>query len=331
VLTTGDPEQLCSAEDARLRASSLGWSDELVGRAAAAAVATPAPAHWRRLLVLAAGALGTGLFASGVVTFVAYNWAALGRFARLGLVQLLLIAATVLAARLRGRLAGQIALSLGAVLVGALLAVYGQTYQTGADPFELFLLWAALMVPWALAARFAPLFLLQSVVLGTGVVLAWQELAALGHQRFIGAALSLWALGTLAVAAWEMAASRAPPAHRWLPRVWAAMAGVPLALGTAYAILQSSARDELALALGAVATSLGLVVWRYHRRSVDLFMQTVACAVLMAVVSTALGNALFKSTGDALGPLLVLALAVIGQAGGAVAWLRHEARRARAD
>jgi uncharacterized membrane protein len=183
VLTTGDPEQLCSAEDARLRASSLGWSDELVGRAAAAAVATPAPAHWRRLLVLAAGALGTGLFASGVVTFVAYNWAALGRFARLGLIQLLLIAATVLAARLRDRLAGQIALSLGAVLVGALLAVYGQTYQTGADPFELFLLWAALMVPWALAARFAPLFLLQSVVLGTGVVLAWQELAALGHQR----------------------------------------------------------------------------------------------------------------------------------------------------
>jgi hypothetical protein len=109
------------------------------------------------------------------------------------------------------------------------------------------------------------------------------------------------------------------------------MAGVPLALGTAYAILQSSARDELAPALGAVAASLGLVVWRYHHRSVELFMQTVACAVLMAVVSTALGNALFKSTGDALGPLLVLALAVIGQAGGAVAWLRHEAKRARAD
>jgi uncharacterized membrane protein len=143
---TTEPGELCSAEGARRRATALGWTEQAVGRAAAAAVETPEPARWSRLLALASGALGAGLFASGVVTFVAYNWAALGRFARLGLVQGLLVAAVVGAARLRSRLASQIVLSLGAVLVGALLAVYGQTYQTGADPFELFLLWAALIV-----------------------------------------------------------------------------------------------------------------------------------------------------------------------------------------
>ena len=54
---------------------------------------------------------------------------------------------------------------MAAVAVGALLAVFGQTYQTGADPFELFLTWALLIVPWTLAARFEPLYLLHSVVL----------------------------------------------------------------------------------------------------------------------------------------------------------------------
>jgi len=305
----------------------------MVGRAAAAAVETPAPAHWRQLLALAAGALGAGLFGSGVVTFVAYNWEALGRFARLGLVQGLLVLCAALAARIRGRLASQIALSLAAVLVGALLAVYGQTYQTGADPFELFLLWAVLIVPWALAARFEPLFLLQSVVLGTGVVLAWQQLASRELPVFVAATLSLWALGVLAVAVWEVAAGRVRPPlrQRWLPRVWAVLAGVPLALGAAYSILDSGSRSARGPALGAVALSLGLVAWRHHWRSVDLFMQTVIWAVLITVVSTALGNALFGARGDELGSFLILGLAITAQAGAAVAWLRHAARRAKAD
>jgi uncharacterized membrane protein len=46
---------------------------------------------------------------------------------------------------------GRAALSLAVLVSGALLALYGQAYQTGADLYELFFAWAALTLPFALA------------------------------------------------------------------------------------------------------------------------------------------------------------------------------------
>ena len=43
------------------------------------------------------------------------------------------------------------------LLTGALLALSGQVYQTGADTFELFAWWAVLILPWVLVSRFSPL------------------------------------------------------------------------------------------------------------------------------------------------------------------------------
>jgi hypothetical protein len=45
-------------------------------------------------------------------------------------------------------------LSLLALLnIGGLFAYFGQTYQTGADPWQLFSLWAALSLPLCLSVR----------------------------------------------------------------------------------------------------------------------------------------------------------------------------------
>ena len=51
------------------------------------------------------------------------------------------------------RPAGKAALLAAALLTGGLLALIGQTYQTGADTFELFATWAALILPWVLAIQ----------------------------------------------------------------------------------------------------------------------------------------------------------------------------------
>ncbi|MET0346849.1 MAG: DUF2157 domain-containing protein [Casimicrobiaceae bacterium] len=50
-------------------------------------------------------------------------------------------------------LPGKAALVVAALLVGALLALVGQVYQTGADRFELFAAWAVAIVAWVLVAR----------------------------------------------------------------------------------------------------------------------------------------------------------------------------------
>ena len=51
-------------------------------------------------------------------------------------------------------------LVLAGLFLGALLALLGQIYQTGADTWELFAWWALLLLPWALAGASQALWLL---------------------------------------------------------------------------------------------------------------------------------------------------------------------------
>ncbi|WP_228706240.1 MULTISPECIES: DUF2157 domain-containing protein [unclassified Marinobacter] len=79
--------------------------------------------------------MGGAALAFSVLLFVAFNWGELGRLARFALVEgavLLAFAGYWLAGR--ETLAGKVALLSTGLLLGGLLALFGQTYQTGADP-----------------------------------------------------------------------------------------------------------------------------------------------------------------------------------------------------
>ena len=49
-------------------------------------------------------------------------------------------------------------LTIAVLSVGALMALFGQTYQTGADPWQLFFNWAVVIIPFVLISRFTPIF-----------------------------------------------------------------------------------------------------------------------------------------------------------------------------
>ncbi|MCS6122019.1 DUF2157 domain-containing protein [Shewanella baltica] len=144
----------------------------------------PDASSWRGLianLLLWFGALS---FASGVIFFFAYNWQSLGRFAKFGLIEVAIVLAIGAFAWLYYRANSLSAAShshshsnqsndsrFGAttangvllatsVLVGGLLALVGQTYQTGADPWQLFAMWALVILPFAWVAGFDGLWLL---------------------------------------------------------------------------------------------------------------------------------------------------------------------------
>lgn len=118
--------------------------------------ARPDAAHWRAALHTLA-IFATALFAcTALVCLIAYNWEDLHRFARIALVATAFLVPCALAA-VRGKTppdALQQALYLAAMLAaGGLFALIGQIYQTGADTWQLFALWAALTLPLALIAR----------------------------------------------------------------------------------------------------------------------------------------------------------------------------------
>ena len=145
--------------------------------------------------------LGTIALAAAVIFFFAFNWDELGRFAKFGLVEAAILAGLLACWRvdLDGT-PGKAVLILLSLLTGALLALSGQVYQTGADTFELFAWWAVLILPWVLVSRFSPLWLVWLGLLNLAAFFYFQ--IAWDFEAMFWA---LFGLNTLALVLWEAA------------------------------------------------------------------------------------------------------------------------------
>lgn len=116
--------------------------------------------EWNLFLSIFLLATGVALTVAGIVFFFAYNWDEIPNFAKLGMVEILLVVSVLLTVFTRwSLLTKQILLTAATFLTGTLFAVFGQIYQTGADAYDLFLGWTLFTILWAIAIRFAPLWL----------------------------------------------------------------------------------------------------------------------------------------------------------------------------
>lgn len=298
-------------------------------RALHLSMASPSRPEWRRFLSTTLMALGTLLVLAGVIYFFAYNWADLHRFAKLGLIAAAIAGGAVGAWRLGEGLAGQFCLLASAVLVGALLAVYGQAYQTGADPYELFVGWAVLILPWVALSRFAPLWLFLLVLMNTGVVLFWAQVLDGGEDTAAWLAVALGLLNGFAWATYEHFANLRVTwlQGRWVARCMAVMTVAPLLVAAEAFILAPSevgrgAGVALLLVLGSLAADYAL---HRHLRG-ELFLLTLGVLCMMTLVTTGVGRFLIVDIDLDEFSLFVLPFVVIGEVALAVWWLRNEAR-----
>jgi uncharacterized membrane protein len=116
---------------------------------------------WQQFLKILFLSLGAGFLLAGVIFFFAYNWDALHKFVKLGIIEGLVMLLTVTALFMRKSiLVRNILLTAASVMIGVLFAVFGQVYQTGADAWDLFLNWTLCTVLWVVVAGFAPLWLI---------------------------------------------------------------------------------------------------------------------------------------------------------------------------
>lgn len=296
---------------------------------ARAVLGADAPPPWRGFLDALALWLGAALLGAGVIFFIAANWAQLGKFARLGGVQALLVLAVVAAVRLaHRRVAREAALFLAVLLLGALLALLGQTYQTGADTWQLFALWAALALPWTIAARSAVLWLTWIALVDVALAL-WFDL----HPwRVFGGDDAVSIIGVINFAfllAWKIAARRLPELEgRVAPRVLAAFAVAPLTFGAAAAVIE---RNGFGVAvLPWLLATLLLLTPGYRADRRDVAVLAMAALGVIVVVTALLARLLLRQNGDWAGSLLLLVFAVGGQSAAFAVWLRRLAREERA-
>jgi uncharacterized membrane protein len=294
-------------------------------RAQLLALAAPMPQagsmrtwFWR---VVTASAAALGGF--GVILWVAANWEDFGRWGRFALLQISILVFCLGAAWLLARKArtqapkkAMAAASMGLVAMlctGALFAYFGQTYQTGADPWQLFALWAALTLPLCLALRSDVLWAPWGLVAITGISL-WLQAYSQHSWRFEANNFPVYAMAaTMGVAVATVLGPllrRYTGAGVWSFRLVVTLNVLGLTAGGVAALFDSNVQPQYLLAL--VLLAAGFVLW-LQPKSFDVYALSAAALGLVVLLVGGLAHLLARGgTSDLGGSFFLLAIAAGG-------------------
>ncbi|MBH1964415.1 MAG: DUF2157 domain-containing protein [Comamonadaceae bacterium] len=282
----------------------------------------------QRGLLIAAALLG----GSGLIFWIAANWQELSRVARLALIEgslLVMLVAACFLPRARE------ACLVGAFLaLGGLLAFIGQTYQTGADAWQLFAAWAALSLPWVLGTRSDLLWtpwvavaaLALSLWTGPLGLMSWFDSTEPHGLELMVTFLAWLVLGLLPLAVAHITWLRLPGGlGRWSHRLALGLALSAWAgLGLARLFMSESISASMSFAwLLAAGLVMGVMWMSLRSRWRDL--PTLALALLAAnVLVMGLAVRLVFANDTDIGGLLVLGLLGLVCLGLSATWLMRQ-------
>ena len=295
-------------------------------KAVAAVDILPRAGDWRRFLDKLFLWLGALALAFATLFFVAYNWDNLGRFAKFGAVQGLIVFSVAAYWRLGAeKLTAKASLLVASILLGVLLALYGQTYQTGADPWQLFFYWALLILPWALVGRFASLWLVWVMLINVSIYLYFSTFGSWFWRLFSPVEQMFWVgfvFNAVALVGWELLATRLSWLNeRWAVRIVALLGGSAITWLAVFTII--SRREAHIASIPVYALSMLLLYYFYRRKIPDLFMLAAGCLSGIVVVTTLFGRMMLSGGGHSSSQgFLLLAFIVIAMGAGSAYWLR---------
>lgn len=127
---------------------------------------------WLDFVKISLAVIGGVFLISGILFFFAYNWADLGKFQKIGLIQAGIVLSTSLILYSGiSNLHGKLLVTAVFMLIGILMALFGQIYQTGADPYELFVIWSVIGLPLVLVTRFTVFWVIWLAIVNLAVIL----------------------------------------------------------------------------------------------------------------------------------------------------------------
>ncbi|MCL1046463.1 DUF2157 domain-containing protein [Shewanella electrodiphila] len=314
----------------------------------------PSKHHWVHFFNQLLAWLGGLAITFSVLFFIAFNWHEMGKFAKFALVEILIVFAIVAYYQLN-KLAQKTSKSLddsnppplksiiptvsesvvkvplfmAAVFFGVLLALFGQTYQTGADPWQLFFNWALLILPWVVIGRLGALWMLWVVLINVSILLYYLNFGGrLGW--FINQELNaLWVIllfNIVALACWEGFSRHYHWLKaRWAPRLLAVVSGACitwLMVGSIWSFTHDSYLHSAFKELGFLPITIWplwllamYVCYRHYQK--DLFM--LAGTLLSAnIVIINYVSAYWLETLEEIGLLLISNMMIAMAAGSAI-------------
>ncbi len=279
------------------------------------------------------GVLAAALAGLGVILWVAANWDVLGRTGRFALLMgTVALAGTGAAWRPRAR----IPLALLALFgMGGLFAYFGQTYQTGADAWQLFALWAVLALPLCLGARSDAVWVPWTVVAFTAVTL-WTH-THLGHRWQANRGdLAVHGVAWLAMLGVVLLLGRGTQRHTgaglWSLRTAVLLAVSSITFAALLALFTSPIRVHYGLGLLLLVAA---AVWFARHRSFDVFALSAVALGLVTLLTAGLARMVLREGRiEHAGALLLVGLVAAGLLTAAVSAVmrllnRHAEQEAR--
>jgi len=265
-------------------------------------------------------AIGVAHVLAGIVFFFAYNWADLPPMAKFAIVEvaLVLTASGALIAGI-GTLPGQALLVAASVLVGVLLAVVGQAYQTGADAFELFVAWTLLVLPWTLFSRSAAQWFTW---LAVAYVAAWTYcVQVLIPMKWLDDGNMMLLVGALPAVALILREAAVRLGFEWMAAIWTRYLLLFAAMGhffvaaSAYVLKFHGHDPAWSLAVFGVALAVGLWFYRLVRPDFPAFSLLVAYGGFFLMVAG--GRVIFEGFDrEVVAGFALMTLWCVGIAGG---------------
>ena len=269
--------------------------------------------------------LWIGFIALGlsVIFFLAHNWSQIGRFAKFAIVETgLILSILVYLKTQNGSVTSSASLTVSSILLGALMALFGQTYQTGADPWQLFFNWAILMTPWAIIARFTTIWVVWLSLLNLSIVLycdAHTNPLSILFGTKISVLWPLFIFNTVTFIVWyRLSQSLLWMQKQWAIRLIAIGVGVSITSLALFSILDDRTIDILALPVWALF--IFSLYFFYRKLQIDLFMLAGGCLSGIVIVVSFFGKEVL-SQGESIA-YLMLSIIVIGMGVGAALWLK---------
>lgn len=270
--------------------------------------------------------LGAALGGFGLVMWIAAHWGDLGRHGRFAL---LMAFVAVMGAGAAWRPAARAPLGLLAFLgIGALFAHFGQTYQTGADPWQLFALWAALSLPLCLGARSDVLWAPWALVVAVAISL-WTH-ARLGQRWEVPAddlATHAVAGGAAVLLVLGLGRGLSPitGAGVWALRTAVTLTVVMLTLIALGGLFHSPVAPHFALGLALLAVGAALLS---RGRGFDIYALSAVALGVDTLLTAGLARLLFSdSQGSEIASLFFIGIVAAGLLAGSVTLILRLSRQ----
>lgn len=288
-------------------------------------------AQWAAFLQLMMLWLAVIALCSGVIFFFAYNWQDMSRFTKFGLVEAAMVISCIGYVRFSFNPHLKTALLMAmSLLTGALLAVVGQTYQTGADPWQLFAVWSVFMLPWALLSRscIVWIFWVGIVNVALGLYLDLSRHFLWFSLRSIDSAIVITLINSALLVLFELVnqGDKLAPqrftspylANRYTQQVIVTIAGFAISFWASEKAFRSS--DEENRLMYYVIWLVAIVAF-YRFIIKDFYIIAASCLSFIIVSSMFLFEAVEHSADD--GAFLLISFYIIASSSLATYWLKR--------